>query len=100
MENMENIWKPRPRKNRGGKVPFGYERDPVNPSMLLPISKDLDALQEIKDLVVSQAISLREGSQWIEQKTGKTLSYQGLKDRIDHWSDHISENDIEMNLYG
>lgn len=97
---MESTWKPRPRKNRGGKVPFGYEADPHNPSMLLPISKDLDVLQEIKFLITAKAISLREGSQWIEQKTGKKLSYQGLKDRIDHWSDNLPETDVEINLHG
>ncbi len=74
---MENM-----RKHRG-RVPFGYEKDPSNPSFLKEIPTQLEVLNEIKDLVSSNVLSLREGSAWIYEKTGRTLSYQGLKNIVD-----------------
>ena len=35
------------------------------------------------DLIKDKSISLREGSAWLEFRTGRKLSYQGLKNKID-----------------
>ena len=64
-----------------GHVPFGYKKEEKK---LIPIESELEALEEIKDLVNNKVISLREGSSWIEYKTGRKLSYQGLKNIIDN----------------
>lgn len=63
-----------------GRIPFGYERQEDE---LIEIPEELKALEEIKDLVKNKVLSLREGSLWLEHKTGRKLSYQGLKNKID-----------------
>lgn len=65
---------------RKGPAPFGYVKDQ---DKLIEIPKELEALEEIKGLVKNKVLSLREGSAWIEYKTGRKLSYQGLKNKID-----------------
>ena len=47
--------------------------------MLEEVPEQLEALKEISDLVKDQVLSLREGSAWLEHKTGRRLSHQGLK---------------------
>ena len=64
-----------------GHVPFGYKKEDKE---LVPIESELEVLEEIKELVSNKVISLREGSSWIEYKTGRKLSYQGLKNIIDN----------------
>jgi hypothetical protein len=64
-----------------GHVPFGYKKEKKE---LIPIEEELKVLDEIKELVSNKVISLREGSSWIEYKTGRKLSYQGLKNIIDN----------------
>jgi hypothetical protein len=65
---------------RKGPAPFGYVKDQ---DKLIEIPEELEALEEIKGLVKNKVLSLREGSAWIEYKTGRKLSYQGLKNKID-----------------
>tara|TARA_R110000803_G_scaffold193784_1_gene256764 strand:+ start:454 stop:678 length:225 start_codon:yes stop_codon:yes gene_type:complete len=64
-----------------GHIPFGYRKED---KQLIPIEEELRVLDEIKELVSTKVISLREGSSWIEYKTGRKLSYQGLKNIIDN----------------
>tara|TARA_R110000744_G_scaffold303087_2_gene411911 strand:+ start:2688 stop:2891 length:204 start_codon:yes stop_codon:yes gene_type:complete len=64
-------------------VPFGYEEDPEDPKYLKAIPNQLKVLEEITELISSRVLSLREGSAWIYEKTGRTLSYQGLKHIVD-----------------
>ena len=70
-------------KKLKGRIPFGYEKDPENPKVLKPIPTQLEVLNEIVGLVSSRVLSLREGSAWIYEKTGRSLSYQGLKNIVD-----------------
>jgi|TARA_Y100000296_G_C5047070_1_gene192843 hypothetical protein len=63
-----------------GPVPFGYKKEN---GVVVEIPEELEALEEIKDLIKDKAISLREGSVWLEFRTGRKLSYQGLKNKID-----------------
>jgi hypothetical protein len=72
MENMRKL---------KGHIPFGYRKED---KQLIPIEEELRVLDEIKELVSTKVISLREGSSWIEYKTGRKLSYQGLKNIIDN----------------
>ena len=72
MENMRKL---------KGHIPFGYRKED---KQLIPIEEELRVLDEIKELVSNKVISLREGSSWIEYKTGRKLSYQGLKNIIDN----------------
>jgi len=65
---------------RRGPAPFGYKKEGDN---LIEIPEETKALEEIKGLVKDKILSLREGSLWLEHKTGRKLSYQGLKNKID-----------------
>ena len=72
MENMRKL---------KGHVPFGYKKEDKE---LIPIVSELEALEDIKQAVINKKLSLRDGSMWLEHKTGRKLSYQGLKNIIDN----------------
>ena len=59
-------------------IPFGYELAEDNRT-LEPIEIQLETLRVVAGLVKDNTLSLREGSLWIEHKTGRSLSHVGLK---------------------
>ena len=69
-------------KRRTSTIPFGYSlsEDKVP---LADIPEQLEALDEIKDLVHDKYLSLRDGATWLHYKTGRKLSHVGLKKIID-----------------
>jgi hypothetical protein len=69
-----NSWRPVVRKSR--QIPFGYEADLNDDTILLPIQEQLDALLEAKEYLKS--CSYREVSRWLSAKTGRTITYQAL----------------------
>ena len=71
---IENTWRPVVRKSR--QIPFGYEADPNDDTILLPIQEQLDALLEAKEYL--KTCSYREVSRWLSAKTGRTITYQAL----------------------
>ena len=64
-------------------IPFGYELEEDNRT-LEPVKNQLETLRVVASLVKDNTLSLREGSQWIEHKTGRSLSHVGLKKIIDN----------------
>ena len=62
-------------------VPFGYMEDPEDPDMLLPIPRELRALEKAKEYL--QQYSYREVSNWLTKQTDRTISHVGLKKRIE-----------------
>ena len=64
-------------------IPFGYELAVYNRT-LEPIEIQLETLRVVANLVKDNTLSLREGSLWIEHKTGRSLSHVGLKKIIDN----------------
>ena len=54
-------------------IPFGYELA-EDKRTLKPIEIQLETLKVVADLVKDNTLSLREGSLWIEHKTGRPLS--------------------------
>ena len=70
----KNTWRPVVRKSR--QIPFGYEADPNDDTILLPIQEQLDALLEAKEYL--KTCSYREVSRWLSAKTGRTITYQAL----------------------
>ena len=64
-------------------IPFGYELAAANRT-LEPVENQLETLRVVASLVKDNTLSLREGSQWIEHKTGRSLSHVGLKKIIDN----------------
>ena len=64
-------------------IPFGYELAEAKRT-LEPVENQLETLRVVASLVKDNTLSLREGSQWIEHKTGRSLSHVGLKKIIDN----------------
>ena len=75
-----NEWVPIPRVAR--TIPFGYEIDPEDNRILLPIDYELDMLEKAKKYV--KQYSYREVANWLTRNTGRSLSHVGLKKRLDN----------------
>ena len=76
----DNEWTPIPRVAR--TVPFGYKLNPEDDGILLPISLELDMLEEAKQYL--KQYSYREVANWLTRNTGRTISHVGLKKRLDN----------------
>ena len=72
-------WAPIPRASR--EVPFGYIVDPQNEKWFLPVPLELDNLELAKEHV--RKYSYREVADWLAATTGRSISYVGLKKRIE-----------------
>ena len=76
----DNEWIPIPRISR--TIPFGYEVDPDDPDVLLPIEHQLDMLEQAKKYL--KQYSYREVANWLTRNTGRDISYVGLRKRLDN----------------
>jgi hypothetical protein len=72
-------WKRIPKISR--LVPFGYTLDPENKDYLIPVAEELEALEVAKKHL--RQYSYRQVANWLTQQTGRSISYRGLKKRID-----------------
>ena len=61
-------------------IPFGYKEAPEDSDQLLPIPRELRALEKAKQYL--QQYSYREVSNWLVKQTGRSISHMGLKKRI------------------
>ena len=64
-------------------IPFGYELDSDN-TTLKPVQDELDAIKIVAELIKKSGLSLREGSEWVTYKTGRSISHVGLKKIIEN----------------
>lgn len=62
-------------------VPFGYTEDPEDSDMLLPIPRELRALEKAKEYL--KQYSYREVANWLTKQTGRSISHVGLKKRVE-----------------
>ena len=76
----DNEWVPIPRVAR--TIPFGYEIDPEDTQILLPIEHELDMLEQAKKYL--KQYSYREVANWLARNTGRSISHVGLKKRLDN----------------
>ena len=76
----DNLWVSIPRVAR--TIPFGYEINPDDDGILLPISNELDMLEQAKKYI--KQYSYREVANWLSRNTGRTISHVGLKKRLDN----------------
>jgi len=79
-EKVEGKWLPIPRISR--IVPFGYMEDPEDRSRLLPIERELEALELAKKHLAQY--SYRAVSDWLSNETGRRISHMGLKKRVEN----------------
>jgi len=93
-------WKKIPRISR--TIPFGYELDPEDNDILLPIPLELEALERAREHI--KYFSYREVANWIYSVTGRYISYVGLRKRLEvertrrqrlssvkHWADRLEK---------
>ena len=71
-------WRPVVRVGR--TVPFGYEEDPNDPDILLPIPEELELLEQAKAYL--KRYSYRNVSAWLSEQSGRYISHVGLYKRI------------------
>ena len=69
-------------KRNTSTIPFGYEFDEVT-GFLKPIEEELEALQIAENMIVNEEVSLQAACDWLEYKTGRSLTKAGLKKHID-----------------
>ena len=62
-------------------VPFGYEIDPNDDRWLNPIEKELELLELAKKHV--KQYSLRQVAAWLTTQSGRSITHDGLKKRLD-----------------
>ena len=62
-------------------IPFGYELDPDNERLLVPIPHELEALELAKRHL--KQYSYREVAIWLTKHTDRYISHMGLKKRVE-----------------
>jgi|TARA_R110000822_G_scaffold237977_1_gene368280 hypothetical protein len=75
-----NEWVSIPRMSR--TIPFGYEIDETDDNILVPIPDQLNKLETAKQYL--KQYSYREVANWLSTNTGRTISYEGLRKRLDN----------------
>lgn len=78
-DNIKN-WERVPRLTKRS-VPFGYNIDPADDSWLEPVPKELELLELAKKHL--KQYSYREVSAWLTTQSGRQITHDGLKKRID-----------------
>tara|TARA_R100001244_G_scaffold54150_2_gene46875 strand:- start:4258 stop:4548 length:291 start_codon:yes stop_codon:yes gene_type:complete len=71
------------KKREAGSIPFGYDLDSEDSDYIISNQEHLNTFQDVVDSVVLDSINLREGSEWLQHKTGRYLSSRGLQKHID-----------------
>ena len=66
-------------KRKARTIPFGYKTDDTG-DYLIPIESELKALEEAKNYL--KTCSYREVAIWLKRKTGRYISYVGLRKRV------------------
>lgn len=66
-------------KRKARTIPFGYKLA-EDPDYIEPIESELQALEEAKKFL--KTCSYREVAIWLTRKTGRYISYVGLRKRV------------------
>jgi hypothetical protein len=74
----EYIWQPLVRVGRW--IPWGYEQDPNDPDILLPVPDELELLEQAKKHL--KKYSYRDVALWLSEQSGRSISHVGLMKRI------------------
>jgi len=64
----------------GRVIPFGYEQDPKDKDILLPIVEQLNLLEKAKKYL--KQYSYRDVANWLSEQSGRYISYVGLRHRV------------------
>ena len=74
----EYVWYPVVRVGRF--IPFGYEQDPDDPDILLPIPEELELFEQAKKHL--KQYSYRQVAAWLSEQSGRSISHVGLFKRV------------------
>ncbi len=74
----EKVWHPVVRVGR--TIPFGYEEDPNDPDILLPVEEELELYEQAKKFL--KQYSYRDVANWLSNESGRYLSHVGLYKRV------------------
>tara|TARA_E500000305_G_C4000629_1_gene227114 strand:+ start:257 stop:664 length:408 start_codon:yes stop_codon:yes gene_type:complete len=72
------IWHPVVRVGR--YIPFGYEQDPEDQDILLPIEDELELYEKAKKFL--KQYSYRDVANWLSTQSGRYISHVGLYKRV------------------
>lgn len=64
----------------GRIVPWGYEVDPNDEDILLPVPEQLELFEQARMLL--KEYSLRDVAAWLTEHSGRSISHAGLRSRI------------------
>tara|TARA_R110002012_G_C11460241_1_gene592714 strand:- start:11 stop:799 length:789 start_codon:yes stop_codon:yes gene_type:complete len=67
-----------PSKRTSSTIPFGYKLN-IETKELEPIEKELQVLKEVEETILDGNFSLREGADYLFEKTNRYLSAPGLR---------------------
>ena len=73
------LWQRIPKVSKN--IPFGYEIDPEGEDWLNPIPEQLELLELAKKHV--KQYSLRQVAAWLTTQSGRNITHDGLKKRLD-----------------
>ena len=74
----DNEWLEIPRISK--TIPFGYKAHKTDDKLLVPIIEELEALDLAKEYL--HEYSYREVARWLSDRTGREISYVGLRKRV------------------
>ena len=69
-------------KRKTSTIPFGY-KEASEKGFLEPIPEQIKELEETKKHIINGSLSLRGAAEQLEHKTGRKISYVGLKKIFD-----------------
>ena len=70
-------------RRKTSTIPFGYKLSDDIKGYLEPIQVEIESLQLIEQMIVNEEISLQMGADWLEYKTGRSITPRGLQKHID-----------------
>jgi hypothetical protein len=78
IEDDEYVWLPVVRI--GNTIPWGYEQDPNDPDILLPIPEKLELMEQAKKFL--KQYSYRDVAAWLSTQSGEYISHTGFYKRV------------------
>ena len=70
-------------RRKTSTIPFGYKLSDDVKGYLEPIQVEIESLQLIEQMIVNEELSLQMGADWLEYKTGRSITPRGLQKHID-----------------
>ena len=81
------MWQNKSRPNKTAKIPYAYKADDDDPLVLIPDPIIVRYVEQAMDYL-DEGHSSRRTADWLSEKSGKTISHQGLSNI---WKAHRSE---------